>query len=115
MDIMLDFGTFKIEAELFDTMVARKFSTHLPVHVYLTVWGTELYGPFGFSIESEAPIPEIPDGGLAYTNNGDYFCIFFGQRPAWPVEYIGRMKGALEIHKKKLIKEKPAAVMIRKA
>lgn len=27
------------------------------------------------------------------TNNGNYFCIFCGQSPAWPVEYIGQVKG----------------------
>jgi hypothetical protein len=37
-------------------------------------------------------VPDIPAGGIAYTNNGNYVCIFFGQTPAWPVEYIGQIK-----------------------
>ena len=38
-------------------------------------------------------MPDIPAGGLAYTNQGNYFCIFFGQKPAWDVEYIGKIEG----------------------
>ena len=34
---------------------------------------------------------DIPPGGIAYTNNGNYVCIFFGQRPAWAVEHIGQI------------------------
>ena len=42
---------------------------------------------------SDNPVPEIPEGGLAYTNNVNYFCVFFGQQPAWVVEYIGQIEG----------------------
>jgi len=28
---------------------------------------------------------------LAYTNKGNYLCVFYGQTPAWPVEFIGQI------------------------
>nr|WP_319394161.1 cyclophilin-like family protein [uncultured Desulfobacter sp.] len=45
------------------------------------------------SLREAKPVPAIPPGGIAYTNNGDYVCIFFGPTPAWPVEYIGQIDG----------------------
>ncbi len=94
--IELDFGDFVLEAELFDAQIAKKFAQHLPYQVNLTHWGNELYG----SIEAKLgekdlgednPVPDIPPGGIAYTNQGNYVCIFFGQQPAWSVEYIGQI------------------------
>jgi uncharacterized protein len=91
--IILDFGEFALDATLFDTEVARKFSESMPYHVKLTQWGNELYGTIGIDLGEATPTPEIPPGGLAYTNQGNYFCIFFGQTPAWAVEHIGRIDG----------------------
>ena len=42
----------------------------------------------------ENPVPSIPGGGIAYTNNGNHVCLFFGQTPAYPVEHIGQMTGS---------------------
>jgi hypothetical protein len=91
MKIQLDFGTFILEADLFDTVIANQFAAHLPYEVKLTGWGNELYGPIGIDLGSADPVAEIPPGGIAYTNQGSYVCIFFGQRPAWAVEYIGQI------------------------
>ena len=91
--IELDFGTFVLDAELFDNAIAEKFKQILPCSIELTSWGSEVYGPTGADLGDDAPIDEIPAGGLAYTNNGNYFCVFFGQRPAWAVEYIGQIIG----------------------
>ena len=91
--IDLDFGKFVLEAELFDNQIANKFAQILPCNVNLTQWGNELYGSIGNNLGEENPVPTIPPGGLAYTNNGNYICIFFGQKPAWPVEYIGKIEG----------------------
>jgi len=93
MEIQLDFGSFTCDAELFATPVAVKFSENLPCKVSLRRWGNELYGSVGIDCGENNPIPEIPAGGIAYTNNGNYLCVFFGQRPAWPVEYIGQITG----------------------
>ena len=89
--IELDFGSFILDAELFDNSIAKKFKTSLPCSIDLTSWGKEVYGATGVDLGEGDPIAEIPKGGLAYTNNGNYFCVFFGQRPAWPVEYIGQI------------------------
>jgi uncharacterized protein len=92
-DIILDFGAFSLEAELFETSVAQKFKQHLPYHVRLMQWGNELYGSIGKDLGEEDPVPDIPPGGIAYTRQGNYVCIFFGQTPAWDVEYIGQIAG----------------------
>ena len=52
-----------------------------------------MYGSIGIDLGVDNPISEIPAGGLAYTNQGNYLCVFFGQTPAWAVEHIGQIKG----------------------
>jgi hypothetical protein len=94
--IVLDFGSFVLDAELFDTVTAENFTQHLPYQVSLMHWGNELYGSIenvlgGKDLGEEYPVPVIPPGGIAYTNQGNYVCLFFGQRPAWAVEYIGQI------------------------
>ncbi|MBU3946985.1 MAG: hypothetical protein KJ882_05790 [Proteobacteria bacterium] len=91
--IELDFKSFILEAELFDTKIARKFAQNLPYTVSLMQWGNELYGSIGIDLGEENPVPKIPSGGIAYTNNGNYLCIFFGQSPAWAVEHLGNIIG----------------------
>ncbi|MGB5159251.1 cyclophilin-like fold protein [Desulfobacterium sp. N47] len=91
--IELDFKTFILEAELYDTAIAKKFAQNLPYTVNLMQWGKELYGSIGINLGEENPVPEIPPGGIAYTSNGNYLCIFFGQTPAWSVEHIGNIIG----------------------
>jgi hypothetical protein len=90
-EIELDFGSFTLDAKLFDTGIAEYFAEHLPYTVNLIQWGKELYGSIGIDLGEESPVTEIPPGGIAYTKDGRYVCIFFGQRPAWGVEYIGRI------------------------
>ncbi len=91
--IQLDFNSFILNAELFNTKIAEAFYSNLPYDIDLTLWGNEAYGSIGINLGEENPVPEIPAGGLAYTNQGNYFCIFFGQKPAWDVEYIGKIEG----------------------
>ena len=93
MKIILDFGEFSLNAVLKDTAIAKKFYFELPLKVKLVTWGEEAYGPIHKDLGVESPVPSIPKGGLAYTSNGGYFCIFFGQTPAWPVEYLGDIEG----------------------
>ncbi len=89
--IELDFGTFKLEATLLNTPISERFAELLPYTIDLTRWGNEVYGPVGANLGKDAPVPELPEGGIAYTNKGNYVCIFFGQTPAWPVEHIGQI------------------------
>jgi len=96
--IELIFGSFVLEAELFDTEIAKKFADNLPCQINLMQWGNELYGSIENDLDEkdlgeEDPVPDIPAGGIAYTNQGNYVCIFFGQRPAWAVEYISQIIG----------------------
>jgi hypothetical protein len=91
--ILLDFGSFALPAQLLDTRIANKFFECLPAEAELTAWGDELYGSIGADLGSENPQPEMPPGGIAYSTQGAYLCIFFGQKPAWPVEFIGMIEG----------------------
>jgi hypothetical protein len=90
--IKLDFGMFSCTAKLFDTPVARALYESLPHTVSLTTWGDEAYGSIGVNLGEYKPVPAIPPGGLAYTNQGNYICIFYGQTPAWSVEHIGAIE-----------------------
>ncbi len=89
--IKFRFKFFELEAELFETEIAARFADGLPYNAELTQWGRELYGSIGTDLGSENPVDKIPPGGIAYTNRGNYVCIFFGQDPAWPVEHIGQV------------------------
>lgn len=91
--IVLDFGSMVLEADMFDSVVADEFVHNLPCTIPLQKWGDELYGPIGIDLGEETLVPAIPPGGIAYTNNGNYVCIFWGQTPAWPVEHIGQVRG----------------------
>lgn len=90
--ITLDFGSFVLDAVLFDTETARRFAKHLPYRVKLVQWGNELYGSIGRDLGEENPVENIEPGGIAYTRQGNYVCIFFGQKPAWAVEHIGNIE-----------------------
>lgn len=92
LEIMLDFMEFSLCAKLFDTLIADRFYKILPVGIDLVAWGKEFYGDTGADLGAENPVDRIPPGGIAYTNQGNYLCIFFGQNPAWPVEHIGQIE-----------------------
>ncbi|MFP3998698.1 MAG: cyclophilin-like fold protein [Desulfobacterales bacterium] len=90
--IILDFGVFRLEARLFDTPVAVAFAEKLPLCTELTQWGNELYGPAGSDLGEDNLVEDVPPGSIAYTNRGNLVCIFFGQKPAWPVDWIGQIE-----------------------
>ncbi len=89
--IELDFGEFKCMAELFDSKIAELFAENLPYEVELTHWGEEVYGPIDIDLGEEDPVDDVPPGGIAYSRQGNYICVFFGQIPAWSVEHIGQI------------------------
>ena len=91
--IILDFGSFELQADLFDHPIAHALLPLLPVSIPLTRWGGELYGPLPEDLGRHDPVPEIPPGGIAYSQTGSYLCVFFGQTPAWAVDYIGCIPG----------------------
>lgn len=91
--IILDFGLFTLDAALFNSRTASNVAKSLPCTVSLEKWGNEVYGAIGIDLCEENPVSTIPPGGIAYSKTGGYVCIFFGQTPAWPVEYIGQISG----------------------
>ncbi len=63
----------------------------LPIRINLQSWGDESYGSIGVDLGEKSPVSDIPPGGIAYTNQGNYLCFFYGQRPAWPIEHVGEI------------------------
>lgn len=110
MKIKLTFDTLSIEATLNDSPIAKKLYEELPKSLDLITWGDEAYGSLGINLGTHDPVPEIPGGGIAFTNNGNYLCFFYGQRPAWAVEYIGDMTSGWT----NLIDNPPTKVTIEK-
>lgn len=111
MNIQLTFDTMTLNATLNDSPVAKKLYEELPRTIDLITWGDEAYGSLGVDLGAHDPVPKIPGGGIAFTNNGNYLCFFYGQRPAWAVEYIGNMDNEWTT----LIENPPCRVTIEKA
>jgi hypothetical protein len=95
-NIVLDFEGLVLEAELFDNSIAEKLYNSLPLEISLTHWGDEMYGSIGKDLGEDKPQASIPPGGIAYTSQGTYLCVFYGQNPAWPVEFIGQLNPGWE-------------------
>lgn len=111
--LILDFGSFSCAATLRDSVIAGRLYEGLPVTVALTAWGREVYGPLGLDLGREAPVAAVPPGAIAYTDRGGYLCIFFGQDPAWPVEFIGMIDG--DAWRRLLTDPTPTVVTLRRA
>ena len=56
----------------------------------------EVYGQWCTPLTVTRPQPKIPPGGLAYSEQGQYLCIFFGQDPAWSVDYFAQIEVGYE-------------------
>lgn len=93
VNLELVFDDLVLEADFFEGSFTDQLLDKLPVTTDLTAWGNELYGEVPVSITEEKLLEEIAPGGLAYTSQGDLLCVFFGQKPAWPVEQVGQIKG----------------------
>ena len=89
MWIQLAFDQLELPAELNASPIARQLAELLPLSLELQTWGAEVYGSIGRDLGSHRLQAQVEAGSLAYTNRGNYFCIFFGQQPAWPVDLIG--------------------------
>jgi len=90
--IILEFTDFSIEADLYDGTFTEALLKKLPLNISLTAWGKEVYGPVPLTVNDSNLVEVISPGGIAYTSRGNYFCIFYGQNPAWPVEEVGRIR-----------------------
>ncbi|KAL1523801.1 hypothetical protein AB1Y20_018724 [Prymnesium parvum] len=86
-----------LRARVFDTPTGRSFLGCLPQTLSsLQTYGDEVYGPITAALPCTKPQPMIPPGGLAYSQQGQYLCIFYGQVPAWPVEYFAQVEVGYE-------------------
>ena len=86
-----------LRARVFPSPTGREFLRTCPHQIdSLTTYGAEVYGPLRMQLPSTSPQPRIPPGGLAYSQQGAYLCIFFGQLPAWPVDYIAQIDDGWE-------------------
>jgi hypothetical protein len=85
-------GTAILRARVFDSLTGRAFLESCPHHgISLSHHGAEVYGPIEAVLPVTRPQPLIPPGGLAYSHAGGFLCVFFGQDPAWDVDYIGQI------------------------
>ena len=103
MSIKITVGSLSMEAELNETLTAKKVADALPIRSALNTWGDEFY----FTIPVEAELDEsareeVEVGDLGYWPTGKAFCIFFGQTPmskpgkiipASAVNIIGKVVG----------------------
>jgi hypothetical protein len=83
-------------AQLNDCATADDIWNALPITSGARIWGDEVYFPIPVDAEPQDAQEEVPSGTLAYWPPGKCFCIFFGQRPASPVNVVGELDGAPE-------------------
>jgi len=101
MRVNINFATYTVEAEIFDTPTGRAVYEALPLKRNVITWGKEIY--FGVTVQSpleEDAQAEVAVGDLGYWPNMPAFCIFFGPTPvstgnrpvaASPVNVFGRL------------------------
>jgi hypothetical protein len=82
MKIAIKIGDITVNAELNDTLTARKIAEILPFTSSYSTWGEEIY----FSIPVRSGLDEnakekVEPGDLGYWPAGNAFCIFFGPTP----------------------------------
>lgn len=83
MQIIISFGIYRVEAEIFDTPTGRAVYNELPVKCNVSTWGEEIYFGLNPRLELEEDArAEVEVGDLAYWPNMPAFCIFFGPTPA---------------------------------
>ncbi|MEW5722725.1 MAG: cyclophilin-like fold protein [Thermodesulfobacteriota bacterium] len=110
MEIIIEAGRVRAEAELDDTATARDLFATLPVRNEVSTWGEEIY----FEVPVDRGLDEtarelVQEGDLGYWPTGKAFCIFFGPtpvsgpgeiRPASAVNVIGRIRGEAAVFRK---------------
>jgi hypothetical protein len=79
--------------ELNSSATAQKLLAVLPVRSSARTWGEEVYFDISLDLPDEEPVATVPPGTVAYWKPGRALCLFFGQKPASPVNVVGRMLG----------------------
>lgn len=81
--IQITTGPVRVPAELNDSDTAQKIIEILPIHAKAQRWGDEIYFEIDIETELENQSTDIvSEGQLAFWQQGNAFCIFFGQTPA---------------------------------
>jgi hypothetical protein len=82
MQIRINFPTYQVEAEIYDTPTGRALLNQLPLKSNVNTWGQEIYFEVSAYAELEADArSKVRVGDLAYWPNMPAFCIFFGSTP----------------------------------
>jgi len=92
--VRLSAGKVSMLGELNDSDTANAIRAALPIQAPARAWGQEVYFPIPVTRDEDNAQDAVPSGTLAYWPPGKCFCIFYGQRPASPVNVVGRLLGA---------------------
>lgn len=109
MEIVIEAGGVRVEAELFETATARAVYKALPLEAEARTWGEEIYFEVPVVQDLDETAREVVEAGdLGYWPAGSAFCLFFGPtplstpgeiRPASAVNLIGRVRGEARVFK----------------
>ena len=100
-NVRIEVSGLSLEAELTESVTARKILESLPLEGDATLWGDEIYFEIPLQLEPEADArADVSVGDLGYWPVGAAFCIFFGPTPVStddrpkaysPVNVFGRL------------------------
>jgi len=83
----------EMTAKLNDTATAAAIWDALPIESRANRWGAEVYFSTPLELDEENPQASVPSGTVAYWPPGQALCLFFGQKPASPVNLVGELEG----------------------
>ena len=102
LEIKIQAGPVRAEADLNDTETAKAVWHVLPIRANASTWGEEIFVEIPLRHLQELGQETVQAGDLGYWPPGRAFCIFFGPtpaskgdeiRPASPVTVIGHLRG----------------------